>query len=144
MECSLIIIKPHIVREGRLGIVLDTLLRRLQEENLRACYLEMKHFSMPSAESFFSLYKYVVREKLWYSWCEELASGASVAIVVEGPDAVNKVRRLSGPFDLELGRKVRQKTLRAQFGTDEVKNCVHSTDLQEEGVFECRFVFELM
>ena len=46
-------------------------------------------------------------------------------------------REFVGPHDPEIGRHIRENTLRAKFGVDRVKNAVHCTDLPEDGILEC-------
>jgi nucleoside-diphosphate kinase len=45
-------------------------------------------------------------------------------------------RQFVGPFDPEIGRKIRPDSLRALYGEDKVKNAVHCTDLSEDGELE--------
>jgi ribonucleoside-triphosphate reductase len=59
-------------------------------------------------------------------------------------DVVNKIRALVGPHDPEIAKVLRQKSLRAIFGVDRVRNVCHCTDLPEDGVLECQYMFELM
>lgn len=44
---------------------------------------------------------------------------------------MNRLRELCGPFDVEVARHLRPKTLRALHGRDNVHNVVHCTDLPE-------------
>jgi nucleoside-diphosphate kinase len=54
-------------------------------------------------------------------------------------DITTQFREFSGPIDPELGKQIRPKSLRAQFGVDKVKNAIHATDLPEDGVLEVSY-----
>jgi nucleoside-diphosphate kinase len=72
---------------------------------------------------------------------DHLASGPAVALEVRQENAVEKFRKLCGPYDPEIARKLEPNTLRAKFGVDRVLNAVHCTDLPEDGKLEVHFIF---
>ena len=59
-----------------------------------------------------------------------------------GANAVVDFRELCGPLEPVLGKKLRPKSLRAQFGRDLACNAVHCTDLPEDGETECTYIFD--
>ena len=60
---------------------------------------------------------------------DHLASGPSVALEVRQENVVEKLRKLCGPYDPEIARKLEPGSLRAKVGADRVMNGVHCTDL---------------
>lgn len=70
--------------------------------------------------------------------------GPCIALEIRQEDAVNKFRELCGPHDPELAKTLRPKTIRAVFGQDRVKNAIHCTDLQEDGVLESEYFFNIL
>ena len=57
---------------------------------------------------------------------------------------IEKFRKLCGPYDPEIAKKLEPNTLRACFGVDRVMNGVHCTDLPEDGAIEVQFVFNTL
>ena len=71
-NCSLCIIKPHIVKEGKLGQVLDMIL----QAGFEISAAEMFYLSRPVIEEFYDVYKGVLPEYL--PLIEHLSNGPSV------------------------------------------------------------------
>lgn len=57
-----------------------------------------------------------------------MSSGPVVALELMGDEAVSIWRRLLGPTDSSAARKEAPRSVRAQFGTDAVKNVGHGSD----------------
>lgn len=83
----------------------------------------------------------------------EVSTGPMVAIEVCGEDAVQRVREIAGPRDVEVARRVRGDCLRAKYGIPggagagpgvRAKLGVHTTDLAEDGPLEAEFLFRLV
>jgi nucleoside-diphosphate kinase len=65
-------------------------------------------------------------EKSFYPDLEKfMLSGPLIAMVLEGEDAIDKVRRLNGATNPE---NAESKTIRGRFGTSTTVNCVHGSD----------------
>ena len=73
----------------------------------------------------------------------ELSRGPFAALEVSGADAVQRVRELCGPRDIEVAKRVRATSLRAKFGVTAGASAVHCTDLRQDAALECEFVFAL-
>ena len=65
-----------------------------------------------------------------------------LAVQVRG--AVAPFRDLCGPSDIKLAAALRPKSLRALFATPVVQNAVHCTDLDDDGLLECNYFFNLL
>lgn len=139
-SCSLCIIRPHAVREGHAGTVISALV----EAGLEISALQTFTLLRTQAENFYEVYKTVVPSALYSSMISELASGICVAIEVRASDAVDKLRKLCGPYDVEIAKHLRPDTLRAKLGRDNVHNAVHCTDLPEDGVLESQYFFSIL
>lgn len=116
-------------------------------QELASCGLEisamyMTDISLTVAEEFLEVYKGVIPEYL--PLATEVASGPLLALELTGSDAVMRLREIAGPHDIDVGRHVRPKSLRAVYGTDTVKNAVHVTDLPEDGVRDCEYFFSIL
>ena len=57
---------------------------------------------------------------------------------------VEAFRELCGPADVEIARHLRPGSLRAKYGRNRVQNCLHCTDLPEDGGLECKFFFDTL
>ena len=73
---------------------------------------------------------------------DQLLSGPCVALEIRHRNAVEQFKRLCGPYDPQIARKIEPNTLRARYGEDRVYNVVYCTDLPEDGSLEVSFTFE--
>jgi nucleoside-diphosphate kinase len=137
-NCSCLILKNHLFTERTLGKVIDIILN----EAFEISSMELFYLDKNSAEEFFDVYKGVLPE--YGKIIDDVTNGPVVALEVRQDDVVNKIRALVGPHDPEIAKVLRQKSLRAIFGVDRVRNVCHCTDLPEDGVLECQYMFELM
>ncbi len=74
----------------------------------------------------------------------EYSRGPFVAIELTGNDAVQQLRDIAGPRDVEVGKRVRSNTLRAKYGVSAGAAGVHVTDLVDDGPLECEYLFSLL
>ena len=75
-NCTLCLIKPHILREGRAGQVIDTILAA----GFEISAMELFNLSRPVCEEFYDVYKGVLPEYL--PIIENLSGGALLALEV--------------------------------------------------------------
>jgi nucleoside-diphosphate kinase len=61
-----------------------------------------------------------------------------IALALEGPDAVNRVRELLGPTD---SRKAAPGTIRGDFGVDVMVNVCHASDSPDTAKAELKRFF---
>jgi len=134
VEKTLVIVKPDAFEKGATGKIID----RFLQEGLELKALKMFRFTKEQAEKFY----HVHRERPFFGELVEfMTSGPVVAMVLEGENAIRRVREIIGPTDSEEARKVAPNSLRAQFGTDKGKNAVHASDSPESAQYEICFVF---
>jgi len=137
-DCSLALVLPHAVSEGRVGAVMQA----IQASGLAITTAQTFNLNQANAAEFYEVYKGVIPE--YMKKIVELTSGPCVAIEVCGEGVVGRLRDVAGPHDPDIGRVVRPSTVRAQFGLDKVKNAVHVTDLEEDGQLEVEYFFNLL
>ncbi len=134
IERTLIIVKPDAMEKGALGKILD----RFIQEGFKIKALKMFKFTKETAGEFY----YVHKDKPFYQeLIEFMSSGPVVAAVLEGEDAIRRVREIIGPTDSEEARKVAPNSIRALFGTDKGKNAIHASDSPESAKFEICYIF---
>jgi len=138
-----VVIKPHIIREKKLGEALEILIDKTKHHDLKMVACEMFNLEKLAAEEFLEVYKGVLAE--YGALVEELASGPCIAVALQGDYlTVQAVRKVIGPHDPQIAKSIRTNTLRSVFGKDKVKNGFHCTDLEEDGQIECEFFFSIM
>jgi len=139
---SLLLVRPHAVRDGKLGAILHQVIE--SGFSLRA--LSMVQLSRPNAVEFMEVYKGVVPE--YTEWVEEIVGGKCVAVqVVYSPQpekSVVALRELCGAHDPEVAGHLHKGSLRALYGEDKVKNAVHCTDLPDDSPLELDYFFCLL
>jgi len=122
----------------RLGEAIQVIL----EEGFEISAMEQFNLDMTTSEEFLEIYKGVIPE--YRFMVEHLAEGPCVAMEIRQQDAVNAFDELCGPHDPDVARYLRPKTLRALFGEDRVKNGVHGTELEEDGILEVDYFFNIL
>jgi len=139
---SLLLVRPHIVRDRKLGVVVAQLL----ESGFEIRGMQMTQLSRPNAQEFFEVYKGVVPE--YADWVDEIVAGKCVAIQVvfasQPNDTVPALRELCGAHDPEIASHLHTSSLRALHGEGKIKNAVHCTDLPEDGPLEVDYFFNLL
>ena len=120
-EQSFVMIKPDGMAKQLAGVILDRFLqqgltlvacrlRQLNEELLR------QHYDFLTDKPFFpDLLRYMQE-------CPVLT------MVLQGPDAIAKIRQLLGPTDSSIAPK---GTIRGDFGKDKSRNVAHASDSVE-------------
>lgn len=134
MERTLVIIKPDAFEKGATGKIID----RFISEGFKIRAMKLFKFTKEQAERFYIVHK----DRPFYGdLVEFMTSGPVVACLLEGENAIRKVRDIIGPTDSEEARKVAPTSVRALFGTDKGKNAIHASDSRESADYEIPFVF---
>lgn len=131
MEKTLSIVKPDGVKKKLVGEVIS----RFEKKGLRIAALRMLKLSKEDAKNFYIVHK----EKPFYSSLTDFMSeGTIVAMVIEGENAISKVRETMGatnPKDAAPG------TIRKDFASDVEHNIVHGSDSTNSASYEISFFF---
>lgn len=130
-EQTLIVLKPDSVKRNLVGEIL----RRFEEKGFVIKKLKMFTMSRSEAEQFYSIHK---GKPFFNELVTFITSGQIVAAVIEGSDAVNKVRAIIGatkPSEADPG------TVRRDFGTSLTQNAIHASDSVESFIKESKVIF---
>jgi len=131
MERTLVLLKPDAVQRRLVGRIIS----RLEEKGLRIVAMKMLRVSRELAEKHYAEH----REKPFYpELVSFITSAPVVAMVVEGPKAVETVRRMMGktnPLEAEPG------SIRGDFGLSVTMNLIHGSDSQASAAREIALFF---
>ncbi|GAB3762674.1 nucleoside-diphosphate kinase [Microlunatus parietis] len=118
---SFVLIKPDAVRRGLVGAVLS----RLENKGLSIVAMELRQVNDELSDQHYAEHV----EKAFYPPLRTfVTSGPSVALVVEGDEAIEVVRLLNGATD---GRKAAPGTIRGDYSLSNRENLVHGSDSPE-------------
>lgn len=131
VERTLSIIKPDAVAKNKIGAILS----RFEASGLRIVAARMMRLSADDAGRFYAVH----RERPFYrSLVAFMSSGPILVSVLEGEDAIAKVRSIMGATD---SAKAEPGTIRRDFGTDVERNAVHGSDGPDTARWEISFFF---
>jgi nucleoside-diphosphate kinase len=117
-ERTLVLVKPDGVRRGLIGEVLS----RLERKGLRIVAMDMRTLGRDTAEQHYGEH---VGKAFFQPLVEFITSGPLVALIVEGPRAVEATRALMGATDPV---KAATGSLRSDFALEIEQNLVHGSD----------------
>jgi nucleoside-diphosphate kinase len=115
---SLVLIKPDAVRRGLAGAIIS----RFESKGLTIVVMELRQITGELADQ---LYAEHIEREFYPPLRLFITSGPSVAMVVEGDEAVDVVRLVNGATD---GRKAAPGTIRGDFALSNRENLVHGSD----------------
>ncbi|AQM58850.1 nucleoside-diphosphate kinase [Clostridium baratii] len=131
MEKSLVLIKPDGVEKRLIGKII----KMYEEDGLTISELKMlkvskelgmKHYEEHKGKEFFSkLINYITR-------------GPVCAMILEGENAINRVRKINGATNPKVAEK---GTIRYLYADNMTENCVHASDSNESAIRECELWF---
>ena len=131
MNHTLAIIKPDAVGAGKAGKVLA----HLEAAGFRVRALRMLHFTQKQAEEFYAVH----RERPFYgSLVKFMTSGPAIPLVLEGSNAVLKLREVIGATD---PAEAAEGTVRKLYAESKERNAIHASDSDENAAREARFFF---
>ena len=131
MERTLSIVKPDGVNKNLVGEVI----KRFENAGLRVAALKMVHLTKKQAEGFYAVHR---QRPFFDSLTTFMCSGPIVPMVLEGNNAIKKVRDIMGatnPKDAAAG------TIRKDFADSIESNIVHGSDGADTAAFEISYFF---
>ena len=132
MERTLAIIKPDGVANNLIGEII----KRIEQEGIKIIGMRMVQLDRWKAEGFY----YVHRSKPFFnSLIDYMTSGPVILMVLQGPDVINRWRRLMGATDPQ---KAEPGTIRAEMGLNIERNVVHGSDSSDSAIFEINYFFK--
>ncbi len=117
-ERTLVLVKPDGVARGLVGEVI----RRIERKGLRITHMDLRTLSRDTAEEHYGEH---VEKPFFAELVDFITSGPLVAMVVEGPGAVQGMRGVMGatnPSDATPG------SIRGDYATEIGQNIVHGSD----------------
>lgn len=131
VERTLVMVKPDAVRGGHIGDVIG----RFEGAGVTIRALKMVWLDRREAEGFYQVH----RERPFFTGLTQfMSSGPIVAMVLEGPGAIAKVRQLMGATD---PAKAEPGTIRKAYATNIEQNAVHGSDSPESAAYEIPYFF---
>lgn len=120
-EKTLVLIKPDAVERHLIG----TILNEYERNKLKIAEMKMLIVSKELAEEQYEEHK----EKSFYDdLISYITRGPLVALVIEGENAIERVRTINGATDPE---EAESNTIRALYGQNVTENSVHASDSPE-------------
>ena len=130
-ERTLVLIKPDGVRRGLAGEVVS----RIERKGLRIVAMDMRVVGRDLAETHYAEHS---GKPFYGSLVEFITSGPLVAMVVEGPRAIEAFRALAGATDPV---KAAPGTIRGDYALEVQDNIVHGSDSPDSAEREIKIFF---
>jgi nucleoside-diphosphate kinase len=132
MQKTLILLKPDCIQRRLAG----TVIQRFEQKGLRLVALKLVQADRALAEKHYAVHK---GKPFYDSLLTFLLSGPTVALVLEGREAVAVCRNLIGATD---GVKAPPGTIRGDFGISVQNNLIHGSDSPENAETEIALWFK--
>ena len=134
VERTLTIIKPDAVAKGATGQIIA----RFEQAGLKVLAAKLLHLTPGQAGGFYIVHN----ERPFYgALCEFMTGGPCMPIVLEGDNAITRLRDLMGATD---PAKAAAGTIRKDFASSIEANAVHGSDSPESAAIEIPFFFAAM
>src|SRR5262245_58781903 len=121
MQKTLILLKPDTIQRRLIG----SIIKRFEQKGLRIAAMKLVHADRSLAEKHYAVHK---GKPFYDSLLEFLTSGPTVALVLEGREAVAVCRNLMGVTD---GAKAPPGTIRGDYALSVQNNLIHGSDSPE-------------
>lgn len=133
-ERTLVIIKPDAVSKNLIGEIIA----RFERQGLRVAALKKLKLTKEGAKGFYIVHK---DRPFYESLTDFMSEGPIVVMVLEGEDAIARVRKIMGatnPAQAEEG------TIRRDFAENIERNAVHGSDSPESAAYEIPYFFSAL
>jgi len=142
-DCTLALIKPHVLKQGLIGEIITAIIKGGYEIN----DIQLFNLETSNATEFLEVYRGLM--PTFSDHINELISGASVALEISHPSMnqeqiVTEFRKFVGPCEPEIGKQIFPMAIRSVYGYDWVHNALHCTDLPEDGPMESDYFFNIL
>ena len=131
MERTLVLLKPDAIQRRLMGRIIS----RFEEKGLKIVAMKMMRVTKELAERHYTEHK----EKPFFGELVSfITSGPIVAMVVEGPKAIETVRKMMGktnPLEADPG------TIRGDYGLSITMNLIHGSDSPQTAAREIPIFF---
>jgi len=131
MQRTLVLLKPDALQRGLAG----TIIARLEATGLKIAAMKLLRVDNALARRHYGVHE---GKPFFPGLVGFITSSPIVAMVLEGPRAVEKVRRVMGETDPQ---KAAPGTIRGDLGVDIGRNLVHGSDATETAEKEIALFF---
>ena len=121
MEQTYVMLKPDAVRRGLIG----TIVTRLEQKGF---IIKAMHMRLLDENILREHYAHLCDRPFFPELIAYMTSGPVVAMIVEGNDVINAVRRIVGATKTE---EAAAGTIRGDFGNTTTENLIHASDAVE-------------
>jgi len=138
-HCTLCVIRPHALKARNAGLIIQ----EIMEAGFEVSAARTVHLDRAQATEFMEVYQNVLPN--FSDMVASMSEAPCLALELRKEDnVVEEFRALCGPYDLDMARHLRPRSLRARFGLDNAQNGVHATDLEGDAEREARYIFEIL
>lgn len=132
MEQTLVLIKPDGVKRNLIGQILH----EYERNGLKIAAMKMVDADEETVKAHYAEH---TEKPFFGEMVDYLTSGPLVALVIEGEEAIQKVRTLNGATD---PKEAAVNTIRALYANSLSENTVHASDSPEAATREISIWFE--
>ena len=131
-ERTLVMVKPDGVAKG----LIDEIVARIERTDLKIVSTRRMKLNKRLAEELYSVHR---GKDFFERLVEHVLSGEVVVMLVEGENAIARMRELLGATD---PTKAAKGTIRSDFGSSITENVIHAADSAESARREMRIFFK--
>jgi nucleoside-diphosphate kinase len=131
VERTLFIVKPDAVERSLIGKIIGM----VEDDGLKIGAMRMTQLSVRTAGDFYHVHR---GKDFFDKLVTYMSSGRIVVVVVEGEDAIKRLRRVCGSTDPAVAQP---GTIRATYGVNLTMNSVHASDAAATARDEVSFFF---
>lgn len=131
MDRTLVILKPDAVQRNLIGEII----LRLERRGLRVVAMKMMQITADLAQRHYAVHR---GKPFFDSLIRYITSGPVVALVVEGTQAIEVIRRMMGSTD---PAQAAPGTIRGDFALEMGRNLIHGSDSPESAAYEIGLFF---
>lgn len=132
MQTSVVLVKPDALQRGLVGRIIQ----RFEDKGLKLRGLKMMELTDEILEEWYSHHK----DKPFFTDLKKfMESSPVVAMLWEGIECINTVRKLSG---VTTGREAEGGSIRGDFSMSSQHNIIHASDSEEMAKKETGLIFE--
>ena len=128
---TLVLLKPDVLQRNLVGKVLSI----YEENDLKIVKMKMLDATLELAKAHYEEHE---GREYYDRLIEYITSDTIVALILEGENAIERVRALNGPFDIS---KAKEGTIRKKYSISNNINCVHASDCIENAEREMNIWF---
>ncbi len=131
IERTLTIIKPDAVEAGHIGDII----KMFEANQFKIVAARLVNLTKEEAEGFYAVHR---GKRFFESLTAFMSSGRALVMVLEGDNAIARLREVMGATD---PAKAAHGTIRKLYATNIERNAVHGSDAPETAAFEIAYFF---